>query len=162
MRNLDELNINQGGRPVKRKPAAEPLLIELEAQLGATLPVEYKGLLRFSNGGHPELDTVLVDVKGRELMWNVNTFYYLQRPAYNTNDTENLFWIHSHYKSVLGPRCLAFADNGGGDIFFLDLNAAPAPVKIWLHDSSSNGTVEIVAPTFAWFINSLGLNPEYI
>ncbi|HEX8223319.1 MAG TPA: SMI1/KNR4 family protein [Allosphingosinicella sp.] len=58
MRNLAELNLNDGGRPVDRAPPSAKAIAEFEREFSVSLPEEYIRLLTFSNGGHPELDTI--------------------------------------------------------------------------------------------------------
>ena len=70
MRNLAEIYINEGGRPPKRPAPTDALFAEFEHANGIEFPESLKALLRFANGGHPELDAV----GGQQGQFSVNRF----------------------------------------------------------------------------------------
>ncbi len=57
MRNLSELNINERGKPVGRVAPSDRMIDAFESHFGLKLPTDYIILLRYANGGHPELDS---------------------------------------------------------------------------------------------------------
>ena len=58
MRDLSELNINDGGEQVQRSAPARDVVEAFQAQFDVALPLDYLRLLSYSNGGHPELDSI--------------------------------------------------------------------------------------------------------
>jgi hypothetical protein len=115
------------------------------------IPEPLKALLSFSNGGHPELDTLA----GSEI-FTVDTFYHLG----SGEDTESLQYAISAWQPVLGSRALPFAKDGGGNQFFLDLSSNPPPVRFCLHDEGFR--ILDVAPSLEEFLSRLSLDPDMI
>ena len=153
MRDLSELNINEGGRPVSRAAPSKEVFDSFELKTGLKIPVEYQELLRFSNGGHPELDSV----NGPGGQFSVNSFYHLTA---NIEGSESLWSIVEHWRPSLGSAALPFANDGGGNQFFLDLSTQPSRVRLCVHDEGMR-IIEI-SKSFSDFINSLELDPEMI
>ena len=58
MRNLAELNINEGGKAVERPAPSREDIVEFEQAFGVSLLPGLSFLLQASNGGHPEFDAV--------------------------------------------------------------------------------------------------------
>ena len=83
MRDLHELKMNEGKRPIAagklviRPAPTEEQIMRLESRYGVKLPIDYVSFLRFSNGGHPQLCAFLP----KEASWPdiclVNVFYHL-------------------------------------------------------------------------------------
>ena len=151
MRNLAELNINEGGRTVSRGLPTARALEQLESEFGLALPTGLRELLEFANGGHPELDAV----DGESGDYAVNQFYHLVE---NDHGTESIWYAVEHWQPVLGRSALPFANDAGGNQFFLDMSSTPPPVKLCLH--AHGFRVVDVAPTFEAFIDSLQLDPD--
>jgi hypothetical protein len=153
MRELSELNINEGGRPVSRTAPTEALFAEFESKTGMRLPVELRGLLQFANGGHPELDSV----GGSEGQFAVNAFYHLTPDDFGPG---SLWYAVAHWTPTLGERSLPFAADAGGNQFFLDLSSTPTAVKLCVHDEAMR--IVCIAPSFEAFIDSLEIDTDTI
>lgn len=153
MRDLRELNINEGGRQVRRPVPTDALFARFESQTGCVMPVGLRQLLEHSNGGHPELDSP----EGALGQFSINRFFHLTTDDYGS---ESLWYAVKHWQPILGRESLPFANDGGGNQFFLDLASKPPSVKLCLHDELMK-IVEI-APTFEDFINSLSIDPDMI
>ncbi len=157
VRDLTELNINEGGQPVTRPAPTDEQIEAFERHFGLELPVGHIALLRFSNGGHPELN--LVEPVGRPgaAAWGVGRFHHLSddREAY-----ESLWKAIQVWRPFLGLYALPFADDQNGNEFFLDLQFNPPPVRACIHDEGFR-TVDI-APSLEVFIDRLKLDPDAI
>lgn len=138
-----------------RASPSEETIAEFEKTSGLPFPAGLRELLRFANGGHPELDSV--GTGEASTGFAVNSFYRLTREDRGFNT----FWRGwEEWKGILGDKALPFAETGGGDPFFLDFSVSPPSVKICLH-SRGMSVVEL-APTFEAFIDSLAINPDMI
>jgi hypothetical protein len=157
MRDLSELNINDGGRPVTREPPSAATVAAFERALGLKIPEPLLALLRFSNGGHPELDSFNPNGVEDTNSFGINTFYCLTD---DENAPYSLWEAVRVWRPYIGESGLPFAEDGGGNIVFLDLAAEPAPVKVCWHDE--NFRVGLMASTLEKFIDGLCLNPDYI
>jgi len=153
MRNLSELNINEGGEPVTRPAPTKDVINAFQARFGLVLPEEYLRILRHSNGGHPELDAVEPIAAG----WAINHFYHLDD---DRTSTRSLWFATEEWRSVLGKNALPFAESGGGDPFFLDLTTTPPSVKVCAHDE--NCAIVDLAPSLEAFIDGLTIDPDMI
>lgn len=153
MRELSELNINEGGRPVTRPAPTEALFADFESKTGRQLPAELRGLLQFANGGHPELDSVA----GSEGQFVVNAFYHLTP---DDHGPESLWYAVQHWTPILGQAALPFADDAGGNQFFLDLSSNPAVVRFCVHDEAMR--IVDISASFEAFIDSLEIDPDMI
>jgi len=118
MRDLSELNINEGGKPVCRPAPTRSMVEEFERQFELKLPPEYLALLAHANGGHPELDSFLRVGGPSADGWAVNRFYHLD---VDTASTDGLWWNMRVWRPVLGIHALPIANTGGGDVFFREL-----------------------------------------
>jgi cell wall assembly regulator SMI1 len=153
MRNLVQLRINEGGRPVLRLPPSVTTIELFERTYKVELPVGIRKLLAISNGGHPELDSI----KGQHGEFAIDTFYHLPK---DDRGPESFWYAIDHWRPILGAKALPFASDGGGNQFFIDLDSAEQPVKICLHDRDM--TVLVVARSFEQLIDSLSVNPDFI
>ncbi len=153
MRNLEELNINDGGRPVTRPSPSDRSISDFEHTFGLAFPEELKRLLNFANGGHPEVDC-LDGSRGR---FAVNRFYSLTD---DRDDAEGMWWATEQWRPILGAGALPFADDGGDNQYFLDLTQTPHRVFICLHDENF-ATVELAA-SLDDFIDRLEIHPDMI
>jgi hypothetical protein len=153
MRNLTELNINDGGRPVARNAPTDRVLAKFEKEFGQPLPEALRKLLSFANGGHPELNSI----DGVFGQYAVNYFYHL---CEEDHGTESLWYSMKHWRSVLGREAIPFANDGGGNQFFLDMSKDSAPVKICLHDKGFK--ILEIAGSLEEFIDRLQTDPDII
>jgi hypothetical protein len=158
MRDLAELNLNEGGEPVSRPPPSAQQIAQFQSEFGITLPRAYLSLLAYSNGGHPELDTLMPDGAPADGYYPaINDFYYL------TDDRDSMsgLWREQrHVRPILGNCVLVFARDGGDNQFFLNLSSTPSPVKVWSHDE--HDLVTDLAPSFEVFIDGPRINPNTI
>ena len=157
MRHLEELNINHGGQRVTREPPSDAAISAFEPGVGLKIPDQLLDLLRFSNGGHPELDSYnpsgIEDVDS----FGINTFYFL------TEDQQapyGLWEAMRVWRPYIGQQALPFAEDGGGNILFLDLSTEPASVKVCWRDE--NFRIGQMAPSLEKLIDGLCSNPDYI
>ncbi len=157
MRAISELNVNEGGRPIKRPAPSQVVINEFQSQFGVTLPESYLVLLRHSNGGHPELDSIRPIGKPESTQWAVNTFYFLDT---DKQSNMSLWAATEQWQRVLGKNAIPFAMDGGGNQFFLDFKTSPPAVKICVHDENFN--IEDIAPSFEAFIGALSVDPDMI
>lgn len=153
MRDVSELNINEGGGPVLRPPPSDELIASFEAETGLPMPMELRSFLRLVNGGHPERDSV----GGNGGQFAVGRFYHLSAENYGP---ESLWYAAKHWRPVLGDKAIPFATDGGGNQFFLDLSETPSSVKLCLHDESMR--IIAIAPTFETFIDELDADQDMI
>jgi cell wall assembly regulator SMI1 len=153
MRNLEEININEGGRPVTRPPPAVHAVTLFENEFGLLLPEGIRRLLSFANGGHPELSAI----DSTAGQYAINRFYHLSEE--NRGD-ESLWYAVKHWRPILGNKALPFANDAGGNQYFLDLSKDPAPVKICVHDQ--NFRVVDIAASIDDFIDGLHVDPDMI
>lgn len=157
MRNLAELNLNEGGLPVTRAAPSEGIIREFERHFQLTLPADYLRFLRFSNGGHPELDLIQPIGRPGAAGWGVNRFYHLSD---DKNSPSSLWRNTQEWRHVLGEGKFPFAGTGGGDVFVLDLTTSPPSVKGCVHEEGFR--LVDIAPSFEAFIDALELDPDMI
>ena len=82
MRDLSELHFNEEPIPftariIDRPSPTDLDFREFEAALNLRLPDSYVSLLRFLNGGHPQVGTFTPPGIADSASWMVNVFYYL-------------------------------------------------------------------------------------
>ena len=157
MRELSELKMNECGKPVRRLPPTEEVINEFQSRFRIALPEAYLQLLRYSNGGHPELDSVEPASRSEAVRWAVNRFHFLDN---DRTSSGSLWAVAEKWRSILGEGSLPFASDAGGNQFFLDLKTSPARVKLCLHDE--NFAIVEVAPAFEAFIDRLSADPDMI
>lgn len=153
MRNLSDLNINEGGRPSPRPPASSKVIEDFENEFGVEFPESYKCLLRFANGGHPELDSI----DGGNGQFAINQFYHLTN---EDRGPESLWYAAKHWRQILGTKAVPFANDGGGNQFFFDTQDSPPSVKLCLHDADMK--IVLISDSFEEFIDSLEIDPDMI
>lgn len=156
MRDLSELNINEGGRPVSRRPPSDEEIWEFAAAHDVELPDAYVELLKFANGGHPELDTFVPVGSDENDKWAVNRFYCLDAQA----DVDGLWQAAKEWAPVLGERRIPIAGDGGGNQIFLDFASNPPSVKLCIHDAQFK--VRPIAESFEAFLDLLSEDPDMI
>jgi len=155
MRDLTELNINEGGRPVKRPPPSSGQVADFERHSAIILPPSYLALLRHANGGHPELDSMEPANGGSR--WAVNTFFHLSD---DKTESGSLWRAAETWQQILGKAALPIANDGGGNVFFIDTASNSGAVKVCIHDD--NFAVRDLAASFEDFIDRLSIDPDFI
>jgi hypothetical protein len=157
MRDFAELNINEGGRRVLRPAPSDALIAAFQARFNVVLPEEYVRLLRHSNGGHPELDSIHPVGRTDDYRCSVNHFFHLSG---DTQSVQSLWHAMEEWRPILGDGSIPFAEDGGGNPFFLDLGAAPPRVCWCTHDEGFR--VVPIADSFESFIDGLAIDPDMI
>jgi len=155
MRDLNEVNLNEGGKPVRRVPPPTEVLNHFQATYGLRLPSQYVEFLSFCNGGHPELDSFVPN--NRIDRWAVDKFYYLLA---EDSDSANLWNAMRSWQGILGKNCVPIACDGGGNQIFLDVKQELASVKLCIHDQ--NFKVIPIADSFSKFVELLSSDPDMI
>jgi len=159
MRNLREINLNEGGTFVNRLPPTSEQITFVENLIEAKLPAPYLELLQFSNGGHPELDTFYYKSNDIQQHWNIDKFFHI---SFDTNDMYDVVWNYNHRWNNANKHIVPIAQNGGGDLFCLDLSEnGKGRIIVWIHDDPEISLLE-VANSFEALIDELILNPDYI
>lgn len=92
-------------------PVQESDLVEAEAALGITFPVDYRQFLLSTDGSIEQSDHAYIDLWSLALVTDVNT-----------SDTYGLG------ESL--PGLLLIGDDGGGELLGLDLRTSPAEVVL--------------------------------
>jgi len=159
MRELRELNLNDGGTAVDRPPPTAHQIAVVEQLAGAPLPPAYLAFLRFSNGGHPEVDTFRLPT-GAE--WAVNSFFHLAADTADSDDGMDV--VGRYHRRWPGARraLVPIANDGGDNLFCLDLDGqGNGAVVVQIHDEPGFPQVRL-AGSFEEFIDGLALNPDYI
>jgi hypothetical protein len=157
MRDLAELNINFGGKPVERPAPTPELISAFEREFRLSLPEDHVTLLMYANGGHPELN--MIDLLGGSTLAGegVTRFYYLDG---DQEGFEGLWKQVRVWRPVLGDKALPIAGDAFGNVYYLDMSSTPARVLFCDHEQNF-ATLE-VAPSFGDFIDSLRLDPDTI
>jgi hypothetical protein len=159
MRDLRELNLNEIGTVADRRPPTARQIAAVEQLIGASLPESYLTFLRFSNGGHPELDTFTLPT-GEE--WAVNTFFHIASDTAATDDCEDVMWCYHHRWPGAHRALLPIANDGGANLFCLNLEGnRHGEVVVQVHDEPGFPQVHL-ADSFDEFVDGLALNPDYI
>lgn len=159
MRNLSELNMNEGGKPVTRPQPTPDQISFVENLVGAKLPSSYVAFLTFSNGGCPELDTFYFEVEDSRQEWAADRFFHVSSEL---KLTENVVWNYKHRWDGAPREILPIARDGGRNLICLDLTeTGRGRVVLWVHDVP-NQPLLAVAGSFEEFIDLLTVNPDYI
>ena len=133
------------------------LVREFEANFAIKLPEEYLLLLKHSHGGGRSstpysLSMGETSVFGRLIGSNFSMDRRIIPKIYGRRPrTGDL---------LLGDKAVPFAENGGGDQFFLDLGASPPCVRLCIHDDRFK--IIDIASSFEAFIDGLGLDSDRI
>jgi hypothetical protein len=154
MRDLGELNLNVGGKPCNRAVPSPDAFSEFERATNVTLPREYKELLSYSNGAHPELDTFDLS-DGSEA--GVARFFFLSESE--RENPENLWRAMRDYGRTIGRGAVPIATDGCGNIIYLNYASDQVEVWFWSHDPVK---AIRIASSFEKFIDSLRINPDYV
>ena len=157
MRDLAELNINYGGRRIERAPPSPDIIAAFEIEFDVDLPTDYIRLLNYSNGGHPELDSIAPMGRTDIAMRSIDHFFYLNEEK---EGPESLWSVARAWRSTLGEKLVPIATDGGGNPFVIDMTATPPKILVCLHDEDF-ALVEI-ARTFVDFIDRLEVDPDMI
>lgn len=157
MRNLAELNLNEGGKSVERAPPSPEIIAAFEQEFGVSLPSEYIELLTHSNGGHPELESIAPMGRSDIAKRSVDRFFYLNE---DRSGPTGMWAAARAWRPNLGKKQIPIATDGGGNPFVLDMSYTPPRVLACLHDEGFS-MVEI-ATSFGDFIDNLELDPDMI
>src|SRR5688572_6087547 len=147
MRDLRELKVNVGGKPVQRPAPTPDEVAAFEAYLGARLPQAYRGFLEFANGGHPQVGSFIPLGGDPSDKWAVNRFYHL---GPDRDDPGNIWKVTKGWRAVLGPQSLPIANDGGGNQIFINFSSTPPSVELCIHDESFR--IVRVADSFEDFV----------
>jgi hypothetical protein len=157
MRDLSELNINEGGSPVVRPAPTAAVIGAFQAHFGVVLPEGYLRLLRFANGGHPELDSIEPIGRPGAAPWAVDHFCFLDD---DRTASESLWVAMATWRPELGRDAVPFAFDAFGNPFVLDLKSVPPAVKACVHDDGF--AIVDIAPSFEAFIDALHIDPDMV
>ncbi|WP_405941058.1 SMI1/KNR4 family protein [Streptomyces sp. NBC_00207] len=102
-------------------PATEQDLLDLELQLGQTLPTPLRELLLECNG--------VVDEDGTDVVWNA-AHIGLNNAEFRTS--ESLRTLYMPFDALM-----FFGDNGGGDQFAFVCTPQRPDVFVWDHENDS-------------------------
>ena len=157
MRELSELNINEGGTPVQRPAPTEEEIANFQKHFSVSLPLEYLMLLKHSNGGHPELCSFIPKFQDESNRWGIDYFYHLNSEYDNIL---NLWKVTENWQPILGKTAIPIASDGGGNQIFLDTKDNPPSVYLCIHDQQFKKIY--VADSFSEFIDLLSIDPDMI
>jgi hypothetical protein len=155
MRNLAELNINHGGRPVMRPPPTQENIRDFEKAFGLKLPPLHLQLLMHANGGHPELNSYENSTNGNQTA--INHFYHLSD---DRSSARSMWKIKYDHRKYMSKTVLPFAEDGGGNLICLESGTERNPISIYLHDEDFKGVH--LAESFEDFIDQLKIDPQMI
>ena len=157
MRDLDEIEINEGGDPVARQPPTDDQVRDFQSHFQVELPEEYLILLCHSNGGHPKLDSFRPKGLTEEHSWGLNRFYHLSD---DKTDIDSLWRTTAAWRMAVGQNVVPVANDSGGNQIMLDYRSCPPSVTICIHDDGYR--MVDVADSFGEFIEMLCEDPEMI
>ena len=157
MRDLHEINMNEGGMPVLRKPPTSAEVSAFESHFGVVLPDDYVAFLRHSNGGHPEKNAYRPSGSIESALWGVSRFYYL---ANEESEPEGVWSATKSWRRELPMPVIAIGNDGGGNQILLAFDTVPPRVILCIHDEGMR-TIH-VADSFGEFIDSLTDDPDMI
>ncbi len=157
MRNLDELNMNEGGEPVTRHPPTTTHIAAFQTMFGVVLPKEYLDFLRYSNGGHPELNSFRPVGLSEDVLCGISRFYFLND---GQEDLEGVWAATKAWRAALGRDIVSIGDDGGGDQILLSFDQTTPRVEFCIHDEGMR--IARVADSFAEFVDMLTEDPDMI
>lgn len=152
--NLERLNLNFGGEPVKGLRGGDSQLRQLASAVGADLPLGYVAFLRHSDGGHPEIGTFRPEGAAPENKFDVDWFYSLAGPFQH-----NLMRALKDWGPTLGKGALPIGRDGGGNQIYIDFTRS-ASVWLYLHDE--DGKRLRIADGFEQFVAMLEADADLI
>jgi hypothetical protein len=153
--NLANLNINSGGKPVAGFVGDDAAFVELERLTGGKLPAAYVDLIRYADGGHPEVGCFYVPGGHPNNFFEVDQFYSIGNPSFETVKS-----ALRRFGDLLGPDALPFGRDGGGNQFFLSMSSQPPAV--WLCLADEDGKRVKLADSMELFLTGLASNPDFI
>jgi hypothetical protein len=157
MRDLAEINMNEGGDPVTRKPPTAAQVSRFQTHFGVVLPNEYLEFLRHANGGSPEIDSFRPKGLVEDDLWGVNRFYFLNN---DREDLEGVWKATEEWRAVLHTNIVAIGDDAGGNQIILLFDKMPPSVELCIHDEGMR--MIHVADSFGEFIDMLTEDPDMI
>jgi cell wall assembly regulator SMI1 len=146
MRNLKQLKFHEN----ERQPPTDEQIRRIEAHFEIRLPRDLVKLLRFSNGGSPELNDFLPQ-GGQEHSRNLmNAFCFLND---NKRNHYGMWAMTRVWRQATGCNVLAIGESPGGDGILLSFDTNPPCVKVCIHDNDFE--MVHVADSFGEFIDLL-------
>lgn len=136
-------------------PVTEEHLANLERELGARLPMQYRQFLLKFNGGRPSPD--VVDIEGLEGgETDVQVFFGIGRPI----ESSNLIWNKKWTSDRIPGRMLPVACDSGGSLFCLSLAGADFGKVIYVDlqfvgEPTQKVTFYMVAENFDAFLGKI-------
>jgi hypothetical protein len=113
--------------------------------------------LRYTNGGHPELNLIEPIGQKGSVAWAVDYFYHLDD---DRKSSESLWVATEQWRRILGEDFVPFATDGGGNQFVFDFTTSPPSVKGCVNDR--NYSLVDIAPSFEAFIDGLSIDLDII
>ena len=137
--------------------ASKDLLVELESQIGATLPDDYRRFLEEENGGRPEPSGVVFQTMRGTEDARVRYFLTVDRaePLYT------VFGFLKRFQGRLPPKMVPIASDSLGNLFLLNLEVSGyGAVLFWDHElqsmqGTSSANLTTIAESFRTFVDSL-------
>jgi len=157
MRDLNELNINLGGRPVPRRPPTDEEIGAFESHFNLRLPPDYVSFLKQTNGGHPEIDSFRSWGAEQDTLWSVSRFYHLSP---DEDDLEGLWRATGEWQRAISEKVVPIASDPGGNQILLDYSSGSPTVELCIHDD--NFKLVYLNDTFSSFLDMLFSDPDMI
>jgi hypothetical protein len=160
MRNLVELGMNEGPRPVAagklivRHPPTTQQISEFETAFHLRLPPDYIELLRFANGGHPRCCSFTTHGIRDKVCWDVNLFFFLND---DTSALTSLWRQTSEWHAHFATTEVPIADDPCSNVILLSYDTPVPNVKVYVLDG--NRYLD-VARTFGEFVDSLEMTSD--
>lgn len=142
------------------EPLSESDVVQIEAQLGLSLPAEYRGFLLAHNGGYPEPDVFAIRNNPFDDHGLVHYFLCVEE-----GDVYNLIeWVED-FRGRIPPDFLPVACDPGGNIICLSISGKDVgKVYFWDHEEEVEvdedktpgyDNVYLIADSFQEFLGSL-------
>ena len=148
------LNINVGGCPSPGFAGNDAEFVELGRLVGGPLPASYQELMRYADGGHPEVGSCHLPDGQDGGLFDVDCLYALA-----SHEVERVRDVHATWAPILGAGMLPLGRDGGGNQVYVALCEEPASVWLYRHES---GQRLKLANSLETFIGSLIQNPDFI
>ncbi len=157
MRDLIELNINEGGKPVRRRSPDDEELDAFQAHYGVSLPRDYTDFLKHTNGGHPQLNSFRPTGEIEDALWTVDRFYHLTP---DKSDPGCLWRATEAWQSAVGKKIVPIAHDGGGNQIVLDYSSGEPTIQVCIHDEDFR--MLYISDSFSGFLELLVEDPDMI
>ncbi|OZO05217.1 SMI1/KNR4 family protein [Pseudomonas sp. IB20] len=150
-----------------REGASDPAISQLEAQLGARLPDDYRQFLKVCNGGTVDYDVLATMSNGEEELLSFSLYGLQPGETYESNPFE----LEQLRKQPGFPAMglLPIGRDGGASILLLDLRdgrqdvgAMVAGLPAWKGRRQQGDEYVVLADTFTAYLDALHLSQERI